>query len=851
MAHMSSASTVREQDRSSAHSVHDIVPSIEAAEAEEPKTLDGDAPARNGGSATPRFRDLGRRKTLRQHERSSKGKALEIFERVVRKQVEQQDLAPGPAEKSPAALEYYNDLTQLQTMLKSQSVETCFDFFMAKVWNKVPSGGTDRLLKQRGAVLMARVMESKMDNWDNEKLPSLATVTQILYDLDSLSYKKWADSVMSLIRNIVTRSTAKTDYPYDAAYDTSMARKGALIQDMVDTLIVVNRRRTSPTAPLRFPKLDEEQLLEYARAGEAMKAIRLAFPHILGKSFDAVRPVAFASFVLLTDPAHSSLEAQEKAKPFLVPMGKILASLTIWKTGLQRIFTGHPDVLAYVLSRWDSVISQLRQTERLKHRVPKTAIRPEGNRHWVSSEKYTMQKVNTALGMRDSDAVEAAWAHFWGPESVPNEDRKSGLQDMAKVFNHFIMAFTAVHRPQRALEVWHSMASIGAQPTIETWTSLLEGCRRSKNSAGIENVWKKLLASGLDVDEAAWSARVVGLINCGEPEAGLRALDEMLHQSKLTLAPINAAVAALIRLNAIPAARKVLDWAAQNNIEPDIVTFNTLLRPLVLQGKTAQIDGLLNMMKKKGVEPDAVTYTVLLEGIIDSSKDADPAEQVKRIDDLFSQMEAAGVEANMHTFGRMLYLLVREPGANSYEAVEAIRRHIHSKGLCMSTQMHTILLNHYFSLDPPNLAAVEDLMDTDRLKWRMFSRRGLDKIFWERVIKGYAAAGETDRAFEIFEQLHNVGSALTLDTLAMLLRRLVGAGKMEEAKRTVDIVKKHRENSSVSPAVGEESVVGGRQRQRGRYWRHGFWAYAVDCGLLSHAEWVQLEMGPFAGVAKQ
>lgn len=786
---------------------------------------------------------------MRRLESNSKGKSLEIFERVVRKQVDQENSPSEPAPKSPAALEYYNDLARLKPMLRSQSIEACLEFFLTKVWNNVPPGGRNQLLKQRGTILMTRVVEAKMADWDNEKLPSLAQVTQLLYGLGSLSCKKWAESVMSLIRNLVTRSTAKTDYPDAGAYERSMARKDVLLQDMVDTWIMFNRRRMSPNRSFRFPELDEAQLLKYARSGEAMKAINMIFPHIWGNDFLPIRPLAIASFVVLSDPAHSSLEAQEKAKPFLDPMGKVLASVAIWKTGLQSIFTGHPDVLAYVLSRWNSLVSQLRQTDGPKRRPQKIVSKPEVIRHGGPNEKHIMQKVNTALGMSDSDAVEAAWALFWGTEAVLSEDRKAELQDMVKTFHHFIMAFTALHRPQRALEVWESMIRIGAQPTVKTWTSLIEGCRRSKNAVGIENVWRKLLASGLEVDEAAWSARVVGLISCGEPEAGLRALDEMLHQSELTIAPINAALAALIRLNAMSAARKVLDWASRNNIEPDIRTFNTLLRPLVVQGNAAQVESLLKMMKEKGVEPDAATYTVLLEGIIGSSKDTDPAEQVRSINDLFSQMDAAGVQANMQTFGRMLYLLLGEPGANSYEAVEAIRRHIQSKGLHMSTHMHTILLNHYFGLDPPNLAAVEDLMNKDGLKWRMFVRRGLDKVFWERVIKGYAVAGEVERAFEIFEQVNNIGAALTLDTLATLLRSLVRAGKREEARKTVEIVKRHRQNSYVSPAGEAESLGGGLQKQRGRYWRHGFWAYAVECELLSPAEWRQLEMGPSTGIA--
>ncbi|KAJ0118515.1 glutathione s-transferase-like protein [Diaporthe amygdali] len=836
------------------HANDDYVPSIDATEPEDPRASGREAPGQNKGATKPRFKGLDRRKTVRKFQTGPKENSLEIFEKVVRQQVGQEDLTSESASKSPAALEYYNDLARLKPMMRSQSIESCLEFFLAKVWHNVPFEGRNRLLKQRGTALVTKVAEAKMSDWDNEKLPPLAQTTQLFHDLGSLSCKKWADSVMSLIHNLVTRSTAKADYSDAEAYQRSMARKDLLLQDLIDTWIVFHQHRlfSSRWGPpgeqewsFRFPKLDEGLLLKHARSGEAIKAINMVFPQIRGNDFRDIPMVAIASFVILADPSRSSLEAQEKAKPLLQSMGKVLAAVPIWKTGLQSIFAEHPRVLSYVLDRWDSLISQLRQTDRPKRRPESIVRKPEVKQPVGPSSKDIQQQVTTALGMGDADAAETAWSRLWGPNAVPSEDRKEEMQTMIELFHYFIMAFTALHRPKRAVEVWDSMTSVGLEPTVKTWTSLIEGCRRSKNAAGIENVWKKLLAAGIEVDEAAWSARVVGLIDCGEPEAGLRALDEMLHQSKLSIAPVNAAVSALIRLNAMSAAKNVLAWASQNHIEPNVMTFNTLLRPMVQQGNAAQVESLLKTMKDQGVEPDTATFTVLLEGLIGNSKDTDAAEVVKSVNELFDKMEAAGVEANMRTFARMIHLLLSEPGSNSYHAVEAIRTHIQDKGLRMSPYIHTILVDHYFRLNPPNLAAVEDLMNKGGLKWRMLVRRGLDRVFWERVIKGYAIAGEPDKAFEIFEQVSNLGSALTLDTLATLLQSLVSAGKTEEARKTVEIVRKHRENAKVSLTGGEG------QKHKGRYWRHRFWAYAVECGLLSPAEWRSLEFGedPFRATA--
>lgn len=757
--------------------------------------------------------------------------------------------------------------------MKTESLETCLEFFFTKIWDMCPFEGRNRLLKQRGTFLMRRVVDAKKNDFNNEKLPSIARCMQIFHDLDSLSSEKWADAVMGLILTVNSRRKAKQD-------KRVLARKEVLLHDLVDSWIVFHRHCLLPSqSAFRFPTIDETQLYQYARKADIKGALRLMFPQLINSDFKELPAVAIASFVVLTDPLHTSLDIQQKAQPLLQPLGKILATVPLWKQGLRILFKDYPDVLLYVLLRWDSIISQLRQTNSPEVRpvTEETVTKePVPTQRAGPSSTVIQNQVTAALKMGDAGAIETAWRRLWGTEARPDDDRIRELKGNRELFHYFIMAFTAFHQPQRSVHVWDSMVSIGLNPTLKTWTALIEGCRRSKNAVGLENVWKKLLATGAELDDAVWSARIVGLVECRQPEAGLRALDEMLRLSrikpddpavaKLTrkIVSVNAAVAALIRLNAMSAAMKVLTWAAENGIEPDLSTYNTLLRPMVRQGNFQQVDSLLKMMKGQGVQPDAATFTVLLDGLIGSTKDSSPDEQVQMVSRLFSDMEAAGVHANMETFARMMHLLLCEPGANATAAVDAIRGFIRGKGLKASPYIYTILIDHYFSQTPPDLAAIDGLMEEGgyrledgslQLQVLEHGRRGLDRVFWERMIKGYAAAGEVDRAYSLFGQVDNVGSALTMDTLEVLLRALVRAGRPGEARRLVDTVVLHRQNSDVYGAanagVVAEADAGEGPRVRGRYWRHGFWGFAADCGLVSAGTLKRLELGIRVGAAPE
>lgn len=863
------------------HANGNYVPSIDAPELKATRT-----PGRNqdiqvdGASSEPRFSAMHRRRLMRiQGDGSQDNDSLKLFEKVVRNQIEQDDSAAGSPPTSPVSLEFYNNLARLRPMMQTESLETCLDFFFTKLWDACPFEGRNRLLKQRGTYLMRRVVEAKMSDFDNERLPSVSRCMQIFHELDALSSTKWADAVMGLILAVDSRGKAEEEYPSAEAHKKALARKELLLHDLVDSWVTFHRHCLLPNqSAFRFPRLNEKRLFECARNRDMRRALRLMFPQLINNNVKELPAVAIASFVALSDPLHTSLDIQQKAKPLLEPLGKILAIIPIWKDGLQDIFKDNPDVLAYVLKRWDSVVSQLRQTNGLY-------VDP-GTEHITREKVYTQRvgpdrklvekQVTAALKMGDVEAVEAAWRQLWGTEARPDDDLARELQGNQELFHYFIMAFTALHRPQRSVGVWDSMVSIGIKPTLKTWTALMEGCRRSKNAVGLENVWKKLRATGTELDDGVWSARIVGLVDCGQPEAGLRALDEMLRLSKLKpddptvskltrkIVSVNAAVAALIRLNAMSAAMKVLSWAAENGIEPDLFTYNTLLRPMVQQGNIQNVDSLLKMMKAQGVQPDAGTFTVLLDGLIGSTKGASPEEQVQMVSRLFSDMEAAGVRANTDMLARMMHLLFRESGSDASAAVDAIREFIREKGMRASPYIYTILMDHYFSQDPPDLAAVDALMgegglttEDGSLRLQAIEQGQFDRVFWERMIKGYATAGHVDKAYGLFAQVNNLGSALTMSTLEILLRALVRAGRDDEARTMVETVLLQRQKSDVygtadagagagmgASAEAEERSEG--PRKLGRYWRHGFWGFASDCGLISPGRLRQLELGMHA-----
>lgn len=875
------------------HATDDFIPSFEDLSTDMPRGPRDHTQAEPLRTSKPRYHRLMRRttpnstfrKTLAPHKNQA---SLEIFKNVIGQQADRDESAAAVAKDlSPATVQFYNDLNRLRPMMNEEDIETCFGFFMTKIWPNAPNAASNRLLKQRGTYLAKKVAEAKLANPDSDSLPSFAQITQLYQHLGSLSTTKWTDLIMGLISHVISKSSARGDYSSDEAYEKSMAQKEELLEDLVDSWVLFHRYRLGPSdselqtsdeAEFRLPDINGARLRTYATRGDLMGAMDMLF-FDLALQHREVPAVALATFVLLVDSTHSTVNARHRAKPLLSPIARILSEVEVRRPALVAMLDSRPAILTYVLTHWDKIVSGLRSTkvpDPVRHtrqkaqvkaaQVPKAAQvskavqvskagPADAQKSGTSKPWFSRRAIGDALAMGDVMALEAAWLAY-ETKFAQDTHRAENRETHQKSCNDFIMAFTALRRPQRAIDVWEFMNRSGFTPTLETWTSMMEGCRRAKNPRGLENIWKRLLASGMKPDSAAWTARIDGLMVCRQPEAGLRALSDMLHHykrpngvlaktdAKELIPATNAAVGGLIRLNAMPAAKKVLLWASENSIEPDVVTYNTLLGPLVQQGDVEKVGALLKLMDENKVSPDGATWTILLDGFVNTTKATTPAEERQILEQLLAEMGGRGVMISMEMYARMIYLIVRDGRHTRHHtegALGAVWDHMHAKGLRPSPHIYTILVEYYFAQSPPALADVNDLLAA-----RGFNNGGgrLDRVFWERVIKGYALAGDVDKAFTLFNKVSNLGAGITLETLEALLRSLVGRRMMDEARTVVDKVREHRTSSQGEFADGE--MVGGvmpvgTERSRGRYWNHGFWAFAHDQGLLSMADWRQLE----------
>lgn len=790
--------------------------------------------------------------------------SLKIFSKVVQQQLEQEESAapPAPRDLSPESVAIYNNIAKLRPMMKEQSIEDCYEFFMDHVMAKAVTPEKSRLVKQRGSYLLKRVAETKTQDMDNRRLPSISQLTSIYHQLGTLNATNWTSMIMGLIKYILSINSTREAYASDEEFEKARAKKHELLGDLIESWVLFNRRRLSvdtsshlspEEAEFRFPLLDPDQLRLHAKRGLA-PAFSLLFSQYSTNSQD-IPAAAIATFVVLVDSAQSNADLRLKASPLLHPVRRILLHVQLSDATLRRIFEPHSEILEYVLRQWQDTMEYLQGPYSRKPAVLKE-----------TQLRHTFARINYALGMVDVAELEAAWNEFWG--GVPHEGRKSAMSGCGPLFDHFLMAFTALKRPELALEVWQKRSEIGIPLTLRSWTAMMSGCVRARNLYGLENIWKKLLATGQQLDQTAWSVRIVGLLDCGEPSASMRgsaavkALDEMYRSDVpggVTIAMVNVVVAGLIRLDAPSAASEVLHWAIKKGIEPDTITYNTLLRPLVRQADAKGIRAHLQKMIDNKTEPDAATITILLDGLLAHIKGAAPEAQRIAVANLIASIEATRIELNMEIYARMIHVLIKQ-GTNHSQAVHgpgpaisAVYQHIIDRGLRPSPHVFTVLVEYCLTRDPPAFAQVIQLLHDCGVS---FDNNGnvitfdaryylhFDRVFFERIITGFALAGYPDHAFGLFERVSNITNAMTLSALEKLLRCLVAEGRMDKAKSVVDLawLQRASEPPPVEPARSERPIS--------RYWKHGFWAYAIDCGFITEKDVDTMKATQLSATAK-
>ncbi|XXH05124.1 hypothetical protein Hte_011548 [Hypoxylon texense] len=777
-----------------------------------------------------------------------------LFQQIVREQTASKDASSIAAPTNPNLdLALVQAIEKLERMIDMyDSVVDAYAYLRADIYPMLqePDINIPQVFYRTVSRLMDKTVTAKMEAMRSPDLPTVADIFQIYVDIGKMNPQRWAMLVGELVKSIVEIETSTGEQQESAADDEKLTTGDAMLADLVKSWKILSLPKGVPMTPdddmtvdFWFPKVDKVSLKKFSDRENFPAALSSIFPHYSPLQLGApVAVLAIATYALLLDPQRSNPAIRQSATRFVAKIAYLITFVNFRDAALRReISNTFPVLEPYIMGQWPII------KEQLKHKLESMATSTAHTQPGESSPPTASGRINaTDLGKRlrwayeqtpNSSEVDKLWQEFVGSSTdIPPKQVKE-LQRHPDLFDSFIHARMAMNHPDKAIEALQTLRRVGLRPTIKTWNVMLDGCKKARNVNAIKNVWAKLVASKMKLDMRIWTTRVSGLIESGDIEGGIQALQEMRRLWKLssqdekatavepTIEHVNAALVALIRQNQVSTAEFVLAWASKHGIKPDIFTFNTLLRRFIRDGRDKDVRRLFAVMKWTGVRADEATFTIVLDEAFSKIAPDDAEEQAQAVTRVVDNMRAAGLEVNLQTYAKMIYNLLRL-GDRAREAVKAVLAHLWGQGLELSPHIYTMIVEHYFAPKgdgrAPDLDAVESLLQRRRL----LDRDELDATFYDRVIQGYARAGRPARALDVYWRLSDTGRVVILSTQLELLRALLREGRTEDARALVANTKR----------MFVESHRGTENPEAAGFWGHPFWKVAEGHGIYERDE---------------
>ncbi|KAL5839751.1 hypothetical protein ACOSQ4_012359 [Xanthoceras sorbifolium] len=198
------------------------------------------------------------------------------------------------------------------------------------------------------------------------------------------------------------------------------------------------------------------------------------------------------------------------------------------------------------------------------------------------------------------------------------------------------------------------------------------------------------------------------------------------------LVSYNTVVKALCEMDSYDSASMLLDDMEKNGINPDLITFNTLLYELYLKGRFTEGEKIWTRMVSKNVVPDIRSYNAKLEGLAVEKKTKEAVE-------LVGEMRSKTIEPDAFSFNSLIKCFVND---GNLEGAKRWYDDMEKSGCAVNRAT--------FGIFVPFLCEKGDLEFALKLCKEIFGKRYLvNGGLLQRVVDGLAKESRIEEAKEL------------------------------------------------------------------------------------------------------
>ncbi|KZT42567.1 hypothetical protein SISSUDRAFT_1041166, partial [Sistotremastrum suecicum HHB10207 ss-3] len=255
----------------------------------------------------------------------------------------------------------------------------------------------------------------------------------------------------------------------------------------------------------------------------------------------------------------------------------------------------------------------------------------------------------------------------------------------------FLSGFLRLSRKDYATEVWEFMATNNVPISEKIWNAILDGYCHFGSVDDTFAVWKQMQDAGYEPDLHSYASLLSLLCRKKNSERAEHLFNALFehpgHARSQLIYHCNIMLDGLARAQRIQEALKLLERMREHGPPPDLVSYNTILRYYQNRGDLAGLAGGIRALISEGLEPDIVTFTTLVSGLYKVSRENLAQKTLEA-------MESFGITANTTTLTAVIHSLSMRGHAQGISAaldllmkMESSQQHVHPNEF---TYLHVI-----------------------------------------------------------------------------------------------------------------------------------------------------------------
>ncbi|GJV94236.1 pentatricopeptide repeat-containing protein [Tanacetum coccineum] len=352
-------------------------------------------------------------------------------------------------------------------------------------------------------------------------------------------------------------------------------------------------------------------------------------------------------------------------------------------------------------------------------------------------------------------------------------------------------------RVDEALKLLEQMILMGCMPDVETFNDVIHGLCRAKRIHEAAKLVDRMLVRGFTPNALTYGVLIHGLCRTKQVAEAKALLSKVPEPNSVMF---NMLINGFVMKGQFDEAKAVLnDNMLRNGYEPDIHTYNTLIRGLCKNDRLFSARDLMKEMKLKGCEPDMISYTILIDGFCKKGRLEEASEVMREMTqkglslntvgynsiihalckvgnvsealNMFHDMCVQGCKPDIFTFNSLIFGLC---DIDEMESALKMFQDMVLEGVVADTVTYNTLIHAFLKKGaiPEAFKLVNEML---------FRGCPLDEITYNGLIKALCRDGAVEKAWGLFEEMVERGLNPSTVSCNLLINGLCRFGKVQEA----------------------------------------------------------------------